>query len=155
MGNDAAIPAKASACTLSPLGIFSMTHSSSQLSDSCTFNKCLAMHLSLASYSFGICPMTSWESLWILTFEAFRVIASPNPDKMTSYSTSLFEAVKSRRMDCFTRSPVGALRRSPNPDLDEREALSTCRDHESSGVDSLSGIQAKISRFFCSGAKAT
>ena len=141
-GNDTAIPAKASACTLSPLGISSMTHSLSRLSDSCTFNKYLTMRSSLASYSFSICPTTSWELLWILTFETFRVVAWPNPDRMTSYSASLFEAGKSRRMDCSNRSPVGALRRSPTPYPDEREAPSTCIDHQSSEVDSLSGARA-------------
>ena len=119
-----------------------MTHSHSRLSDFCTFSKYLVMRSSLASYSFSICPTTSWESLWILTFEAFRVVARPNPDRMASYSASLFEAGKSRRMDCSSHSPFGALRRSPTPDPDEWEAPSTCRDYQSSKVDSLSGARA-------------
>ena len=119
-----------------------MTYSPIRLSDSCTFSKYLAMRSYLASYSFRICPTTSWESLWILTFEAFRVVARPNPDRMVSYSALLFEAGKSKWMDCSSCSPVGALRRSPTPDQDEREAPSTCRDHLSSGVHSLSGARA-------------
>ena len=68
------------------------------------------------------------------------MVARPNPDRMTSYSASLFEAGKSRRMDCSNRSPIGVLRRSPTPDPNERKAPSTCRDHQSSEVDSLSGV---------------
>ena len=74
------------------------------------------------------------------------MVARPNPDRMASYSASLFEAGKSRRMDCSSHSPFGALRRSPTPDPDEWEAPSTCRDHQSSKVDSLSGWNRRI---FC------
>ena len=90
------------------------------------------------------------------------MVARPNPDRMTSYSASLFEAGKSRRMDCSSRSPVGVLRRSPTPDPDGREAPSTSRHHQSSRVDSLSAVLGRhlfysgLNRsIFGSGVKAT
>ena len=75
--------------------------------------------------------------------------ARHNPDRMASYSASLFEAGKSRRMDCFSRSPVGALRRSLNPAPDEREAPSTCRDRQSSEIDSF--VRVESSDFLSNG----
>ena len=53
---------------------------------------------------------------------ALRVIARSNPDRMASYSTSLFDAGNPKRMDYSNFSPVGVLRRSQTPDPDEREA---------------------------------
>ena len=125
---------------LSILGIFSMAHSPSRFSDSCTFSKYLAMRSSLASHSFCICPTMNWESLWILTFESLRVIARPRPNRMTSYSTSFFDAGNPKWMDCSSPSPVGDSRRSPSPDPDDQEAPSTCNTYHLSWVESLSGV---------------
>ena len=77
-----------------------------------------------------------------MTLEAFKVAARHNPDRMASYSASLFEVGKSRRMDCSNHSSVGALRRSPTPNPDEREAPSTCRDHQSSEIDSFVWVES-------------
>lgn len=139
-GSEVAILARASACRLAILGIFSMTHSSSWFSDSCTFSKYLAMLSFLASYSLLMCSTMSWESLCILTLEVERAIARPKPNRMTSYSASLFDAGNPKRIDYFNCSPVGDLRRRPTPDPDDLEAPSTCKIHHPALLDSLSGV---------------
>ena len=60
------------------------------------------------------------------------------PAMITSYSASLLEAGKSKRMAYSIISPVGALSFSPNPAPVFREALSTFRIHQSELSGSIS-----------------
>lgn len=129
MGSEAAIPTKALACMLAIPGIFLTTHSSSRLNDSCTFSRYLVMRSSLASYSFRMCPTTSWGSFWILTLEMERAIARLRSDIMTLYFVSLFDVGNSKQIDCSSCFLVGDSRRRPTLDLDDRETPSTWKIH--------------------------
>ena len=80
---------------------------------------------SFASYSFWICLMISWESLRISNLVAANVMAKSSPARTTSYSASLLEVKKLRRIACSTNSPVGDYRIKPTLDLDALDVLST------------------------------
>ncbi|RVW41143.1 hypothetical protein CK203_069845 [Vitis vinifera] len=59
------------------------------------------------------------------SLETDRARARSNPDRMASYSASLFKAGNPSRMACSRCSPIGDCSRSPTPDPDDHEAPST------------------------------
>ncbi|RVW44261.1 hypothetical protein CK203_099618 [Vitis vinifera] len=67
----------------------------------------------------------------ILSLETDSVSARSNPDRMVSYSASLFDVRNPNRMACSSCSPVGDCSRIPTLDLDDRETPSTCKVHYS------------------------
>ena len=82
----------------------------------------------------------------MMIFSEDTEIARSSPAMIASYSASLLEVGKFRRMTCFMTSPVGALSCSPKPTLVCRD-LSTFRVHQSELSNSFScnGIYAKKS----------
>ena len=77
--------------------------------------------------------------------------ARSNPDKMASYSASLFDAGNPSRMACSSCSPVGDCSSSPTPNPDDREAPSTRKVHRSS----LSGFPSRAGHWGDSTTKST
>ena len=65
-------------------------------------------------------------------------IARSSPAMIASYSASLLEAKKSRRMACSMTSPVGALSCNPKQVPVCCEALSTFRVHQPELYGSIS-----------------
>ena len=65
-------------------------------------------------------------------------IARSSLAMMASYSASLLEANKFRRMTCFMTSPVGALSCNPRLAPVFREAPSTFRVHQPESSGSIS-----------------
>ena len=57
------------------------------------------------------------------------MIARLNPDRMTSYSASLFDVGNPNWINCSSCSLVGDLRKRPTPDPNDWEAPSTCKIH--------------------------
>ena len=74
-----------------------------------------------------------------------------SPDRMASYSTSLFAAGNPSRMACSSCSPVGDCSRSPTPNPDNQEAPSTCKVHHSF----LCGSPSRAGRWGDSTTKST
>ena len=66
----------------------------------------------------------------MIIFSKDMEIVRPIPAMMASYSASLLEAGKSKRMVCSIISPVKALSFSPKPTLVYHEAPSTFRVHQ-------------------------
>ena len=60
-----------------------------------------------------------------------------NPNRMASYSASLFDAGNLSRMAYSNCSPVGDFRRRSTPDSDDRETPSTCKVHHPTLHDSM------------------
>ena len=131
MGSKAAIPAKASARTLSTWGTFSIVHSPNRCRVSLTFVRYRVMRSSLAPYSSYTCLTTSWEWLQILSLETDSVSAMSNSNRMASYSASLFNVGNPKWMACSSCSPIGDYSSSPTPDPNDREVPSTCKVHHS------------------------
>ena len=65
-------------------------------------------------------------------------ITRPSPSIIASYSTSLLEAGKSKRMACSIISPVRASSCSPSPALVCHKAPSTFRVYQSGLSDFIS-----------------
>ena len=51
------------------------------------------------------CPTTNWESLWMRSLSADKVVVSSSPAKMASYSDSLLKAPNPSRISCSILSP--------------------------------------------------
>ena len=73
-----------------------------------------AIHSSFALYSRWICLTIIWESLLISNLVATKIRAKSNPVRIVSYSASLLEAKKLRRISCSISSPVGDCSLNPN-----------------------------------------
>ena len=84
---------------------------------------------SLDSNSALNCPMTSCESLRIKRRLAPTTSSSSSPAIMASYSDSLLEELKPKRMACSILSPVREVTCRPIPAPECLEALSTQRVH--------------------------
>ena len=150
----AAIPTKASTCTFSVRGILLMAYLLNLSKMSHTLERYWAMRPFLASFSPWICPITSWESLHISSLDANRARARFNPDRMTSYSTSLLESGNPSRIAYSSCSLVGDCKRRPTPDPETRDAPSTWRIHHPSSLgltswDDFWGISAMKSTMTC------
>ena len=61
------------------------------------------------SYSSFTCPTTNYESLRIRSLSADTVAARSIPASMASYSDSLLEVLKPKRIACSIISPAGDL----------------------------------------------
>ena len=100
------------------------------------------------------CPTTSCESLRIERLSAPTASASSSPAIMASYSDSLLEALKPKRIACSILSPVGEVNCRPMPAPDCLEALSTQRVHQPflsgqvSGYEIYARKSAKTCPFF-------
>ena len=87
----------------------------------------------------------------MMIFSEDTEIVRPSSTVFVSYSTSLLEAGKLKRMACFMTSPVGDLSYSPKPAPICREAPSIFRVHQSKLFGSISylRIYAKKSANTC------
>ena len=84
---------------------------------------------SLDSNSALTCPTTSCESFRIERLSAPTTSASSRSAIKASYSDSLLEALKPKRIVCSILSPVGEVNCRSMPAPDYLEALSTQRVH--------------------------
>ena len=78
-----------------------------------------------ASYSHWICSTISWESLLISNLVEANIRARSSPTSTTSYSASLLEVGKLRRIAYSISFPVGDCRTKPTPDPGTSNAPST------------------------------
>ena len=106
-----------------------------------------ALRGSLDSNSALTCPTTSCELLRIKRLLTPTTSASSSPAIMASYSDSLLEALKTKRIACSILSPVGEVNCRSIPALDCLVAPSTQRVHQplSSGQVPGCGIFARKS----------
>ena len=74
----------------------------------------------------------------MMIFSEDTEIARSSPAMIASYSTSLFEAGKFKRMAYYITSPIGALSCSPRSAPVCLEAPSTFRVHQPDPSDSIS-----------------
>lgn len=102
----------------------------------------------LASYSPSTCLTTNWESPKAERVVARRLVASRNPVIMTSYSASLFMALKVNRSACLISNSSGLIKMIPTPLLSDVEAPST-RSIQPCGVEvGLLDVVSPWGRFF-------
>ena len=103
------------------------------------------------SYSAFTYPTTNWESLRIMSLLANIAPASSIPARMTSYSDSLFEALKPSLISCSILSRLEDFRCRLMPVPVYRDAPSTLRVHKLKLSEHVSvwGISARKSTRTC------
>ena len=94
-----------SALSLESLGTCSSFHVEKPARRYLTIVTYFAIRGSLDSYSVFTCPTTNWESLRIISLSTDSAVANSISTRMASYSDSLFEALKPRRIACSILSP--------------------------------------------------
>ena len=130
IGSEAAAMAKAFAFSLQSLVMCSsfQTEKLFKLPGEKLFKRCLtkdtyfSIRGSRDSYSSFTCPTTNCESLRIKILSAETITASSIPASMTSYSDSLLEALKPKRIAYSILSPIGDLSCKPMPASVYRDA---------------------------------
>ena len=127
-----AISASVSAFLFSFRDTSLVIHSSSFFRHSPLMAKYRAIHSSFASYSYWIYLIISWESLLISNLVAANIRVRSSLANTTSYSVSLLEVGKLRRIVCSTSSPVGDCRTRPTSNPDTLDAPSTWIVHHCS-----------------------
>ena len=100
------------------------------------------MRSSRAMYSPLIWLVISNKSQWTIKFFALNFFAEFRPTRTASYSTLLFDALKSSRIDCSITVSSSVIMTTPIPDSLALEALSTYIFHhpEFSGESSWKAI---------------
>ena len=129
IGKDAATTARASARSSLSLGICSSFQAVRVLNFCLTKEAYFAIRGSRDSNSVLTCPTTSCESLRFKKLLAPTARARSSPAIMASYSDSLLEALKPRRIACSIFSSVGEVNCKPIPSPDLLEAPLTQRIH--------------------------
>ena len=143
--------AKVSALSLQSLGMCLSFHAEKLARRCLTKVTYFVIRGSRDSYSTFTCPTTNWESLRIISLSVDIAVANSIPARMTSYSNSLFEALKPSQTSCSILSPPGEFNYMPMSAPVWRDTSSTLRVHQFklSGHVSGWGIYARKSTRTC------
>ena len=109
IGKESATAAKAFVFSLQSLGMCSSFQAEKLPKRCLARDTYFAIRGSRNSYSSFTCPTTNLESLRIKSLSNDTVTASSIPAKMASYSDSLLEALKPKRIACSIFSLSGDL----------------------------------------------
>ena len=130
IGSEVATAAKASTFSLQSL-VMCLSFQTEKLSKHClTKDTYFAIRGSHDSYSSFTCPTTNCESLRIRSLSADIATACSIPANIASYSDSLLEGLKPKRIACSILSSTGDLSCKLMPTPVYQDAPSTLRIHQ-------------------------